>query len=213
MQVRKKRNDTFGFVHTLKDCSRIVRRVRLSRDVGDVFYLLTGFSLNGSNRHSIAIIDVSEHLYMWHVIEDPLSRDVRVRRSFSLGFHGERIEWAFNKNNDVEFVSLRQTIDTKRTRALLRNASAASTNLGIGGGAGPTTRKAYVTMHADDSHGARCFQLRLTGPPRCRSGRVFTTERRQEEHRGTAEKLIRDNSASSLCVLLVPSVVKSDLLH
>ena len=61
LQVRKIRNDTFGFVLTLKDGSRIVRRVRLSRDVGDVFYLLTGFSLNGSNRHSIAIIDVSEH--------------------------------------------------------------------------------------------------------------------------------------------------------
>jgi ELWxxDGT repeat protein len=129
LQVRKIRNDTFAFIATKPDGTRTTRRVRLAHDVGDLFYLLTAFDTNGNGIHGIAIIDVSEHHYRWHIIEDPLSSSMRVERPFRLGFHGERIDWVSSPNGEVEFVALRQTINTRRTRALLRNANTGVTRV------------------------------------------------------------------------------------
>ncbi len=129
LQVRKIREDTFAFLATKSDGSRIVRRVRLSQEVGELFYLLTAFDTNGNGLHGVAIIDVSGHQYRWHILEDPLNHDMRAQRPFTLGFHGERIDWALSPQREVEFVAVRQTIDTRRTRALLRGANTRETRV------------------------------------------------------------------------------------
>jgi surface protein len=122
VKVRKIRGDTFAFMTTSKRGSNVVRRVRLSRKIGSLYYLLTGFDINSDGSDDVAIVDVSEHRYRWSIIENPMRSSARELQSFYLGFTGDRVEWSLSPNRDVEFAAVRQTINTSRTRALLRNS-------------------------------------------------------------------------------------------
>jgi hypothetical protein len=129
VKVRKIRGDTFAFMTTSKRGSNIVRRVRLSKKVGALYYLLTGFDINSDGSDDVAIVDVSEHRYRWSIIENPMRSSARELQSFYLGFTGDRVEWSLSPSRDVEFAAIRQTINTSRTRALLRNSVTRDTRI------------------------------------------------------------------------------------
>jgi hypothetical protein len=122
VKVRKIRGNTFAFMTTSKRGSNVVRRVRLSRKVGSLYYLLTGFDINSDGSDDVAIVDVSEHRYRWSIIENPMRSSGHELQSFYLGFSGDRIEWCLSPNKQVEFAAIRQTINTSRTRVLLKNS-------------------------------------------------------------------------------------------
>ncbi|MFN5061916.1 MAG: Ig-like domain-containing protein [Pseudomonadota bacterium] len=107
--------DESGQLHT--------RRIRLSKAVGELCYLMTGFNIDGKGSMDLAIVDVSsDHLYRWFIIDNPLQENFRERESFRLGYKGERIEWVKSKGRGIEFVSLRQSFDRRRVRLMLRSA-------------------------------------------------------------------------------------------
>jgi len=129
VKVRKIRGDTFAFMTTSKRGSNVVRRVRLSRKVGSLYYLLTGFDINSDGSDDVAIVDVSNGRYSWSIVENPMRSSARELQSFYLGFSGDRIEWCLSPNKEVEFAAIRQTINTSRTRVLLKNSVTRETRI------------------------------------------------------------------------------------
>jgi hypothetical protein len=127
VKVRKIRGDTFAFMTASSSGSNIVRRVKLSNKVGALYYLLTGFDINSDGFDDVAIVDVSEHRYRWSIVENPIRASARELQSFYLGFTGDRVEWSLSPSRDVEFAAVRQSFNTGRTRALLRNSVTGNT--------------------------------------------------------------------------------------
>jgi hypothetical protein len=123
IRIRRSGRRNFSFMTISGSGQQVVRRVQLSKPVGELCYLMTGFQVGGTGSRDLAIVDVSGgHRYRWFIIEDPLSESPRERESFQLGFRRERVEWVESKGRGVEFVSLRHSFDSHRVRVLLRSA-------------------------------------------------------------------------------------------
>jgi uncharacterized delta-60 repeat protein len=122
IRIRKSDKRNFSFMTVSGSSQPVMRRIRLSKPVGELCYLMTGFNIGGSGSMDLAIVDVSGWRYRWFIIEDPLGKRPKERESFQLGFRSERVEWVQSKGRGVEFVSLRHPLDKPRVRLLLRSA-------------------------------------------------------------------------------------------
>lgn len=123
LRIQRTRSDTVTFSATLSDGAVVSRPVRLSREIGTLLYAVTGFDLSRDGYDDIAIIDASSHHYRWFIIRNPLQADRKELQSFRLGSRGERIEWTTGPEGAIEFAALRHSLNSKRVRLLLRDAT------------------------------------------------------------------------------------------
>jgi hypothetical protein len=123
LKITKVGSDAFQFSVTTASGRDVTQRFRVSRDVGAFFYLVTGFDLNRNGLHDLAIVDASNHRLRWFIIQDPLSAEAQEVKSFTLGFYGDRVEWTYSPKREVMFAAIRQTINSRRVRLILRNAA------------------------------------------------------------------------------------------
>lgn len=122
IKVKRIGSERFSFTTYNSRGAEESRRLVLSHAVGPRYYLLTGFDLSKDGHDDIAIVDTSKNPYYWTIVENPASDSIRERESFSLGFPGDRVELTNTPRRGVEFVALRQTLNTPRTRILLRSS-------------------------------------------------------------------------------------------
>jgi hypothetical protein len=122
LKIRRAGRQQFAFSSIGPQGARGSKRLRLSRPVGDRYYVLTGFDVDGNGFDDLAIVDISTHRYRWFIVQNPLHQSVREREYFSLGFKDERVEWARSRGRGLEFVSVRQSTNSPRIRALARSA-------------------------------------------------------------------------------------------
>jgi len=129
IRVRRTGPDLFVFTVTTMKGEEQSRRIRLSREVGKRFYVMTGFDIGGDGSHDLAIIDVSERQYRWFIIENPMDESGREKITFQLGYQGDRIEWTKSARREVEFVAIRQSKSGERIRAIFRGAASGDTRV------------------------------------------------------------------------------------
>jgi hypothetical protein len=122
LRVQKTSEDTFSFSTESSNAPVKSQTLRLSRKIGSAFYLLSGFNLDKNPSEDLAIIDLSRHHYWWTIVLNPLDDSRREHSTFRHGFATDRVEWTQSPEHGVEFVAVRQRIDTRRTRVLLRSA-------------------------------------------------------------------------------------------
>jgi hypothetical protein len=122
LKVRQLSDDTFHFSAITASGRDVKRSLKVSQPVGEFYYLVTGFDLDRNGIHDLAIVDATKHRLRWFIIHNPLTKDAHEVSSFILGFYGDRVEWTYSSKRDVVFAAVRQSWNSRRVRALLRNA-------------------------------------------------------------------------------------------
>jgi hypothetical protein len=129
LKVTRVSDDTFAFSTVDSAGAESSNTIKLSRAVGNRYYLLTGFRLPKQRSDDVALVDISNDRYYWFIIENPAQSTIRERKSFYLGFQGDRIEHSFAKRGGLQFAAIRQTMNTPRTRIQLRSSSTGQTRV------------------------------------------------------------------------------------
>jgi hypothetical protein len=97
--------------------------LEVSGALGDKLIILSGFDTTRDQINDIALVDVSAKKYVWYIISNPLTAELREVRTFTLGESGEIPDWFLDRKKRVRFVSVRHRASEAGAR--LRTASSA----------------------------------------------------------------------------------------
>jgi hypothetical protein len=136
----------------------VSRQRILSHELGDVYYLLSGFDLNRSGLSDLAVIDASGTRLRWSIFEEPLKQTGAESKSFVLGVAGDLVDWFVSPEIGVEFAAFRHSSRLSLLRVLTRSAT--------------TGVHRIFRAHVSRTFGA-LFPIRLTSNTKCDPGIAF----------------------------------------